>query len=137
MSKDLAISDVARRFGLKTSAIRYYESIGILPRAERRNGQRRYDQSILFRLAILQRARESGFTLKEIRQLLFGFRPATRPPKRWRELSRRKLIELDQRMERLQLMKTLLKRLQNCQCRALDECGRKILANGPNAGTKR
>jgi len=72
VTKDLAISDVARVFGLRTSAIRYYEQIGILPPPFRKNGQRRYNNSVLFRLAVVQRARETGFTLDEIRELFFG-----------------------------------------------------------------
>ena len=127
VAENLAISDVARVFGLRTSAIRYYEQIGILPPPMRRNGQRRYDNSALFRLAVVQRARETGFTLEEIRELFFGFPPGTRPPKRWRQLSQRKIAELRDRMKRLKLMETLLKRVENCRCDALDECGDKIL----------
>jgi len=127
MADDLAISDVARVFGLRTSAIRYYEQIGILPAPMRRNGQRRYDDSALFRLAVVQRARETGFTLDEIRELFFGFPPGTRPPKRWHQLSQRKITELRERMNRLKLMETLLKRVEDCGCDALDECGEKIL----------
>ena len=124
---DLAISDVAHVFGLRTSAIRYYEQIGILPPAMRKNGQRRYDKSALFRLAVVQRARETGFTLEEIRELFFGFPAGTPPPKRWHQLSQRKIAELRERMKRLQLMETLLKRVEDCRCHALDECGEKIL----------
>jgi len=127
MGNDLAIAEVARVFGIRTSAIRYYEKIGILPLPSRRSGQRRYGESVLFRLAVIQRARETGFTLDEIRRLFFGFRPGTRPPKRWRQLSERKLTELQDRMERLKTMETLLKRMENCRCRALDECGKKLL----------
>jgi MerR family transcriptional regulator, redox-sensitive transcriptional activator SoxR len=126
---DLAISDVARVFGLRTSAIRYYEQVGILPPPMRKNGQRRYDNSALFRLAVVQRARETGFTLEEIRELFFGF------PERWHQLSQRKLAELRERMKRLKLMETLLKRVENCHCDALDECGEKILE--PAATTKK
>jgi MerR family redox-sensitive transcriptional activator SoxR len=124
---DLAISDVARVFGLRTSAIRYYEQIGILPPPMRKNGQRRYDNSALFRLAVVQRARETGFTLEEIRELFFGFPPGTPPPIRWRQLSQRKIVELRDRMKRLKLMETLLKRVEDCRCDALDQCGEKIL----------
>ena len=127
---DLAISEVARVFGLRTSAIRYYEQIGILPPAMRKNGQRRYDNSVLFRLAVVQRARETGFTLEEIRKLFFGFPPGTPPPKRWHQLSQRKIAELRNLMKRLKLMETLLKRMENCRCDALDECGEKILRQG-------
>ena len=127
VTKDLAISDVARVFGLRTSAIRYYEQIGILPPPFRKNGQRRYNDSVLFRLAVVQRARETGFTLDEIRELFFGFPPGTRPPKRWHQLSQRKIEELRERITRLKAMETLLKRVEDCRCDALDECGEKIL----------
>jgi MerR family transcriptional regulator, redox-sensitive transcriptional activator SoxR len=127
VAENLAISDVARVFGLRTSAIRYYEQIGILPPAMRKNGQRRYDNSALFRLAVVQRARETGFTLEEIRELFFGFPPGTPPLKRWHRLSHRKIAELRDRMKRLKLMETLLKRVETCRCDALDECGDKIL----------
>jgi MerR family transcriptional regulator, redox-sensitive transcriptional activator SoxR len=127
VARDLAISDVARVFGLRTSAIRYYEQIGILPPAMRKNGQRRYDKSALFRLAVVQRARETGFTLEEIRELFFGFPAGTPPPKRWHQLSHRKIVELRERMKRLKAMETLLKRAENCRCDALDECGEKCL----------
>ena len=130
VAEDLAISDVARVFGLRTSAIRYYEQIGILPPAMRKNGQRRYDNGALFRLAVVQRARETGFTLEEIRELFFGFPPGTPPPKRWHQLSQRKIAELRDRMKRLKLMETLLKRVENCRCDALEECGEKILRQG-------
>ena len=136
MLKDLAISDVARLFGLRTSAIRYYEQIGILPAPLRKSGQRRYEETALFRLAVIQRARETGFTLEEIRKLFFGFPPGTRPPKRWRELSRRKLTELQQRMSRLKQMETLLKRVEDCQCDVLDECGKRILERSASFGGK-
>ena len=111
VAEHLAISDVARVFGLRTSAIRYYEQIGILPPATRKNGQRRYDNTVLFRLAVVQRAREAGFTLEEIRELFFGFPPGTPPPKRWHRLSQRKIAELRDRMKRLKLMEGLLKRV--------------------------
>lgn len=136
VAEDLAISDVARVFGLRTSAIRYYEQIGILPPAMRKNGQRRYDNSVLFRLAVVQRARETGFTLEEIRELFFGFPPGTHPPKRWQELSQRKIAELRNQMKRLKLMETLLKRLEKCRCDALDECGERILRQGDQESQK-
>jgi MerR family redox-sensitive transcriptional activator SoxR len=124
----LTISEVARVFGIRTSAIRYYEQIGILPAPLRKSGQRRYTENVLFRLAVIQRARETGFTLYEIRKLFFGFAAGTSPPKRWRELSEQKLAELQLRMERLKTMETLLKKMRNCHCHALDECGKKLLA---------
>ena len=62
VAKHLAISEVARVLGLRTSAIRYYEQIGILPPPLRKNGQRCYDKSVLYRLAVVQRGWEMEFT---------------------------------------------------------------------------
>jgi MerR family redox-sensitive transcriptional activator SoxR len=128
VADEFAISDVARRFGLRTSTIRYYEEIGVLPPPLRKNGRRRYDRSVLVRLAVIERARQAGFTLDEIRELFGGFQPATRPPQRWRKLSERKIAELRVRMERLKLMETLLRQMQHCRCDALEECGEELLA---------
>jgi DNA-binding transcriptional MerR regulator len=85
----LTISEVARQVGLQPSAIRYYEKIGLLPPAHRMSGQRRYDTTVLYRLAVIQRARQSGFTLDEIRRLFFGFRGGTRASERWEQLSQK------------------------------------------------
>jgi len=123
----LTISNVAQQIGLRPSAIRYYERIGLLPAAQRVSGQRRYDSTVLYRLAIIQRARQLGFTLSEIRQLFFGFRDMTRPPERWRTLSQRKLAELDQLMEGIRAVRGLLKSLMTkCRCGTLDECGKRM-----------
>jgi MerR family redox-sensitive transcriptional activator SoxR len=127
----LTISDVARQVGLQPSAIRYYEEIGLLPAAQRISGQRRYDSTVLYRLAVIQRARQSGFTLDEIRRLFFGFRNCTRPSERWEQLSRTKLRELDALADRIKTMRDLLSRMiQNCRCDTLDECGERIFRRG-------
>jgi DNA-binding transcriptional MerR regulator len=132
----LTISEVARRAGIRPSTIRYYEQIGILLPAHRVSGQRRYDGAVLRRLAVIQRARQTGFTLEEIRELFFGFAVATPPPKRWQKLSRRKLAELDEAIERIKTMQNLLRRLENCRCDALDECGERLLRRAQEAEAK-
>jgi MerR family redox-sensitive transcriptional activator SoxR len=127
----LSISEVAREVGLRPSAIRYYEQIGILPSIQRTSGQRRYDTAILHRLAVIQRARETGFTLDEIRELFFGFASGTRAPARWQKLSQRKLVELEALIERIKTMQRLLAKLQECcHCDTLDECGKGLLGQG-------
>ena len=125
------ISEVARQIGLQPSAIRYYERIGLLPPAQRISGQRHYDSTILYRLAIVQRARQLGFTLEEIRQLFFGFRNVTRASERWQKLSQRKLAELDVLMDGIRTVRRLLKKMmQDCRCDTLDQCGKGIFQNG-------
>src|SRR5258708_20467026 len=124
---ELTISQVARQVGLQASAVRYYESIGLLPRAPRMSGQRRYDSTALYRLAIIQRARQLGFTLSEIRQLFFGFHDVTRPSERWRTLSQKKLAELDRLMDGIKAVRGVLKKLMTkCRCDTLDQCGKGI-----------
>jgi MerR family redox-sensitive transcriptional activator SoxR len=123
----LTISQVARQIRLRPSAIRYYERIGLLPPAERLSGQRRYDPTVLYRLAIIQRARQLGFTLTEIRHLFFGFRDITRASERWRTLSQRKLAELDHLMDGIKAVRGVLKKLMaKCRCETLDQCGKGI-----------
>ena len=128
--RELTISEVARQVGLQASAIRYYERIGLLPRAPRISGQRRYDATALYRLAIIQRARQLGFTLTEIRHLFFGFRDITRASERWRTLSQRKLAELDDLMDGINAVRGVLRKLMTkCQCDTLDQCGKGIFQN--------
>jgi MerR family transcriptional regulator, redox-sensitive transcriptional activator SoxR len=116
------------KLGLRPSAIRYYEQIGLLPFIQRTGGQRRYDTTSLYRLAVIQRARQTGFTLDEIQELFFGFTSGTRPRARWQELSQRKLVELEASIDRIKTMQRLLVRLQHrCHCDTLDECGKRLL----------
>jgi DNA-binding transcriptional MerR regulator len=84
-SMPLSIPEVARQIGLRPSAIRCNEQIGILPPAHRVSGQRRYDVTALHRLVVIQKARQTGFTLTEIKQLFFGFRAGTPPSVRWKK----------------------------------------------------
>lgn len=127
---ELTISQVAQQARLKPSAIRYYEQIGILPPATRVSGQRRYDTTTIYRLAVVQRARQMGFTLDEVRQLFFGFRPVTRASERWMRLSQRKLAELDALVHEIRQMKKLLRKVMSrCRCETLDQCGKGIFTS--------
>jgi MerR family redox-sensitive transcriptional activator SoxR len=123
----LTISQVAMRVGLRASAIRYYEQIGLLDATERVGGQRRYDSSVFYRLSIVQRAQQAGFTLEEVHELLTGFVPGTPAPERWKQLSTRKLEELSAKMSEIQFMQGLLKdMMKNCRCDTLETCGKGI-----------
>jgi DNA-binding transcriptional MerR regulator len=94
------------------------------------SGQRRYDTTVLYRLAIIQRTRQLGFTLPEIRHLFFGFRDITRPSERWRTLSQRKLAELDDLMDGIKAVRGALRKLMmKCRCNTLDQCGKGIFQN--------
>lgn len=119
---DMTIGEVARSAGLAPSALRYYERVGILPAPDRISGQRRYDSSVLGRLAVIDVAKQAGFTMNEIRTLLSGFPATTSPSKRWRELAARKLREVDESIRRAKAMKRLLEEGLRCGCLRLEHC---------------
>src|SRR5437762_13664706 len=69
----MTIGEVARRTGLRTSAIRYYEKIGLLPKTQRISGQRRYERGVFNYLAVIDVAKRAGFRVDEMRHLFHGF----------------------------------------------------------------
>ena len=123
MARLLTIGEVARRSGLRDSAIRYYERAGILPTPVRLSGQRRYTEAVLGRLAVLRRAKDCGLTLEEAKGL---FEDSGRPSERWQRIAKKKIAELDTLMGRIEQMRDLLQR--RCECADLDECGRRIIS---------
>lgn len=118
----LTIGEVARRARLRPSAIRYYESIGLLPQPNRTSGQRRYDETVFKRLAIIGVAQRAGLSLDEARTLLDGFSPTTPPGARWRKLAEQKLPKIEQLIEQAIAMKHVLERGADCQCVSFEEC---------------
>jgi len=91
----MSIGEVARKMGLRSSAIRYYERLGLLPKAPRVSGRRRYDERVLERLAMVRFAKHVGFSVAEIKVLLGGVEG--RPPtERWRKLAGEKVAQVDQ-----------------------------------------
>jgi MerR family redox-sensitive transcriptional activator SoxR len=129
---ELTISQVAREVGLRTSAIRYYEEIGILPPSRRVSGQRRFDRGTVRRLAVVRRAQEAGFTLEEIRLLVIGVGRMSPLSARWKRAAEGKIAELEARITQIRSMRDLLLRLrENCRCETVEECGARILRERP------
>ena len=129
MEATLSIGEVARRAGLETSALRYYESIGLLPEPDRESGRRRYEERVFDRLAAIALARRAGFTLAEVRTLMTGFSETTPPSERWRRLAEEKLPEIKALIARAQEMKRVLELGLECDCLRLEECG--LLGESP------
>jgi MerR family redox-sensitive transcriptional activator SoxR len=122
----MTIGEVAKHAGIRASAIRFYEKAGLLPNPSRSAGQRRYGQNILPRLALLDWAKQCGFTLKEIREL-FGKAGETPLSQRMQKLCHKKLDELAALSQRIVLMRGFLERAQNCRCIDVQDCGSRIL----------
>jgi len=121
-SNKILIGEVARRAGIKASAIRYYESEGLLPKADRRGGRRVYDVAILDQLTFIDLSKRSGFTVAEIRRLVSGFAGTAPPGVRWRALAEKKMEALDQRIEEAQTMRRLLGAVSACECPTFHDC---------------
>ncbi|HXA68391.1 MAG TPA: MerR family transcriptional regulator [Bryobacteraceae bacterium] len=122
----MTIGEVAKYAHVRASAIRFYEKAGLLPKPGRSGGQRRYDQNILPRLALLDWAKGCGFTLEEIREL-FGKAGEAPLSQRMQKLCLKKIDELETLSQRIEFMRGLLERAQKCQCIDVQECGRRIL----------
>jgi MerR family transcriptional regulator, redox-sensitive transcriptional activator SoxR len=119
---DLLIGDVAKQAGVQPSALRYYESIGLLPAPRRVNGRRRFGPDVLQRLSIIQFAKTAGFSIAEIQILLEGFDPDAPPLASWSTLARAKLVEIDETIRRAEAMKSVLEAGLECGCLRYEDC---------------
>ena len=122
MMEALTIGEVARRSGIRSSAIRYYESVEVLPPPQRINGRRRYDVSVLRRLAVIQLAQEAGFSMSQIRLLFNNPEGDASLSTRWQAHIYQKLAEVDTLIAQAQKMKNLLEESSRCGCLNLDDC---------------
>jgi MerR family redox-sensitive transcriptional activator SoxR len=96
----------------------------VLPKPSRVHGQRRYSPDAIHWLALLQLAQSCGFRLDEMRRLLNGYAPSVPPSRRWDELAHKKLQEVEHRISQLQTMRNIIKRVRQCDCADLSQCGR-------------
>jgi MerR family redox-sensitive transcriptional activator SoxR len=121
---ELTIGEVARRAGVATSSVRYYERIGLLPAPERLSGQRRYHPDVLGKLGFIQVAQAAGFKLREIKELIDDVDSDSAPSmgEQMRALSNRKLGEVEALIERARTMKGWLEVAKECGCATPGEC---------------
>ena len=121
--EEMTIGEVARRAGVRTSALRYYESVGLLPEPRRvYGGHRRYDESVLEILNVLRMAQQAGFSIAEMHVLVTGFPSGTPASERWQVLAQKKLVEVEAVIVHAQQTKRLLEGLLECECVRLEEC---------------
>jgi MerR family redox-sensitive transcriptional activator SoxR len=119
---ELTISEVAKQAGIRASAIRYYESIGLLPQPQRISGQRRYHAGILRRLTFIQVAQAVGCSLAEMQTLLHELDVDAPLSARWQSLATQKLVEVDALIQRAQNMRSMLEQGLHCSCPDLEQC---------------
>ncbi|MDQ3666883.1 MAG: MerR family transcriptional regulator [Acidobacteriota bacterium] len=119
---ELTIGEVARRAGINISAIRYYESVGLLSPTRRVHGHRRYTLDIIERLAFIRTAQQVGFDLGQIHDLVRAFETRDSPVALCQEMARQKLMEVDRLLSRLKNIRRTLAESLNCNCASLTEC---------------
>ena len=122
MEETLTIGQLAQRFGLNTSAIRYYEANGVLPEPARVSGRRRYGLDAIRRLEVLDVVKRAGFSLDEARVLLQSADAGTPAFEALRALAARKLPEVESLIERAEAMRAWLLTANDCSCTTLDAC---------------
>jgi MerR family redox-sensitive transcriptional activator SoxR len=118
----LTIGQLARQFGLNTSAIRYYERIGVLPEPARESGRRRYGPDTVRRLRLLDVAKRAGFSLDDAKVLMAAAETRAPASAALRDLAARKLSDIDAHIARVQAMRDWMLAATDCTCETLDVC---------------
>jgi MerR family redox-sensitive transcriptional activator SoxR len=119
----LTIGELAERAGVATSALRYYEDLGLITSERTAGNQRRYQRAMLRRVAFIRSAQRVGLTLDEIAEALATL-PAGRTPTKadWSRLSRGWRPRIEAQIERLERLRDKLDGCIGCGCLSLKTC---------------
>lgn len=135
----LTIGETAERSGVATSALRYYESQGLISATRTTGNQRRYQRSTLRRVAFIRSAQRVGLSLEEITAALATL-PSGRTPTKadWTRLSRSWRGRIDDQIERLERLRDRLDSCIGCGCLSLNRCSLsnpddRVRTRGPGA----
>ncbi len=120
----LSVGEVAQRSGFAASALRYYEAQGLIEADRTSGGQRRFQRSVLRRLAFVRAATNVGLTLEEVRDELARL-PNGRTPNKadWQRITRHWRGRLDEQMAALERLRDGLDSCIGCGCLSLQRCG--------------
>lgn len=130
MSQGVSIGQASKASGIKAPTIRYYEQIQLLPSPPRSEGNRRlYDADDLRRLRFIRHARELGFEIEPIRELLALAGDPSRPCLSADSIARSHLADIDHKIARLTALRTEVARMTECaqdsaaNCRVIEVLG--------------
>lgn len=137
MSRQMVIGAVARETGVSAKTIRYYEETGLLPRARRAdNGYRVYGERAIHLLRFVKRARDLGFSVEDVSNLLALWADEQRESAEVKRLAQRHLQTIERKLAQLEGLRATLQRLiahchgdQRPDCPILDD-----LAGHPHEG---
>src|SRR5213593_3013644 len=123
MAEELTIGELAARSGVAPSALRFYETEGLIAARRTSGNQRRYERAILRRVALIQAGRAAGISLERIRAALETL-PSRRTPTRrdWERLSRGWREDIDWQIATLQALRDRLTTCIGCGCLSIDAC---------------
>ena len=129
METTMNIGQAAERSGVSAKMVRHYESLGLLPRIGRtESGYRQYAEKEVHTLRFIRRARDLGFSMAEIAELLKLWQNRRRASADVKRIALSHVADLDRRMEEMAAMKRTLERLADCchgderpDCPILDE----------------
>lgn len=123
MQHSLSVGDVARRSGVAVSALHFYEAKGLIRSDRTAGNQRRYDRTVLRRIAVIRVAQDLGLSLTRIADALATL-PAEAAPGRddWARLSAQWRDEIDGRIARLQQLRDGLTNCIGCGCLSTGHC---------------
>jgi MerR family redox-sensitive transcriptional activator SoxR len=123
VSDPLTITEVARRSGVASSALRFYEGRGLIRSERSGSGHRRFQRAVLRRVAFIVFAQKMGLTLPEIGAELARL-PDNRVPRRadWARISGSWTRRIDERIEELKRLRAGLTQCIGCGCLSLKQC---------------
>lgn len=127
----MTIGEVSKRTGVKVPTIRFYEQIGLLPSPPRSEGNRRqFEEVDLRRLSFIRHARDLGFEVNDIRELLDLADQPGRPCADADRIAQRHLAEVEARIAKLTALRGELRRMVDecshghvCECRVIQILG--------------
>jgi len=133
LPEHITITELAYRSGVAASALRYYESLGLIAAARTSGNQRRYRRSSLRRVAVIKVARSMGVSLQQLREAFRALPDRRDPtPADWEQLSGRWRDELSERITILEKLRDQLSACIGCGCLSLERCA--LFNQGDAAG---
>ena len=122
-SDQLPIGEIAQRTGLSVSAIRFYETRGLILAGRNSGGQRRFARADIRRLSFIMIAQQMGFSIERIKQSLQDLPLHKAPGKvHWTRVARDFRTELDEKIGKLERLRDKLDGCIGCGCLSLNAC---------------
>lgn len=125
----MTIGELALRFGLRPSALRFYERANLLESPMRLGGRRDYDAAAVRRVGFIRTAQQNGLTLAEIKSLIRDGRAGISPRRLWQKTAVQKLAVIDQKIAELRASRVALEKTRACRCRSFTQCETQLAEN--------